>query len=232
MMTNSEIRRAALRQLDGHWGELVLITLLYVVIMSFLQSPLQIGQLLIDEKTALYLPYVGFPLLLGGAVLMLLALPLQWGLQMCYLERYREQPSDVSRLFSGYNDFFRIFSTLFLQQLYICLWTFLFIVPGVVKSLSYALVPYILRDRPELSRSGAIRLSREMMSGYKGRLFLLWLSFLGWAVLAVFTCGIGFLWLEPYIGVSMAAFYEDVKQSHEQAADYREEAVKEEPVSM
>lgn len=216
MMTNSEIRRTALRKLDGHWGDLVLVTLLYAIIASIVQSPSQIGQLLLEEQSSFYLPGIGFPLLGGGIVLLLLALPLEWGLKMCYLRCYREEPPSMSALFSGFNDFFRIFSTIFLQQLYTLLWSLLLIVPGVVKALSYALVPYILKDRPDLARSGAIRLSREMMSGNKGRLFLLLLSFLGWGVLALFTCGIGFLWLLPYVGVSMAAFYEDAKQAYEQ----------------
>ena len=156
------------------------------------------------------------PVVGAGCVLLLLLLPLQWGYQVTFLRAWREELADISTLFHGFRDFWRIFSTLFLQQLYILLWTLLLIVPGVVKALSYAMTPYILRDHPELSRRAAIHLSREMMAGNKGRLLLLWLSFLGWAVLALFTCGIGYLWLAPYIGVSEAGFYEDVRQQYEQ----------------
>ena len=87
--------------------------------------------------------------------------------------------------------------------------------PGIVKSLAYAQTPYILLDNPKLSTVEAIHLSREMMFGYKGKLFLLLLSFIGWGILCIFTCGVGFLWLAPYMQSSMAAFYEDVRADYE-----------------
>ena len=215
-MTNSELRRMARRHLDGRWGDLVLVTFLYYILSSCISFPFQVGM---DENIwKLFSLPLGWkvPVVGAGCVLLLLLLPLQWGYQVTFLRAWREEPADISTLFYGFRDFWRIFSTLFLQQLYILLWTLLLIVPGVVKALSYAMTPYILRDYPELSRRAAIHLSREMMAGNKGRLLLLWLSFLGWAVLALFTCGIGYLWLAPYIGVSEAGFYEDVRQQYEQ----------------
>lgn len=216
MMTNSELRRTARRHLEGRWGDLVLVTFLYYIISSALSFPFQLGM---DESIwkAFPIPFEWkAPVISGGCVLLFLLLPLQWGYQVTFLRAWREEPADIATLFHGYGDFWRIFSTMFLQQLYILLWTLLLIVPGVVKALSYAMTPYILRDHPELSRRAAIHLSREIMAGNKGRLLLLWLSFLGWAVLALFTCGIGFLWLAPYIGVSEAGFYEDVMHQYRQ----------------
>ena len=216
MMTNSELRRMARRHLDGRWGDLVLVTFLYYILSSCISFPFQVGM---DENIwKLFSLPLGWkvPVVGAGCVLLLLLLPLQWGYQVTFLRAWREELADISTLFHGFRDFWRIFSTLFLQQLYILLWTLLLIVPGVVKALSYAMTPYILRDYPELSRRAAIHLSREMMADNKGRLLLLWLSFLGWAVLALFTCGIGYLWLAPYIGVSEAGFYEDVRQQYEQ----------------
>ena len=94
--------------------------------------------------------------------------------------------------------------------LYIFLWSLLFIVPGIIKSISYALTGYILADNPELSANEAITRSRDLMRGNKLRLFLLCLSFFGWIVLSVFTLGIGLLWLCPYVNATMAAFYRSV----------------------
>lgn len=88
---------------------------------------------------------------------------------------------------------------------------FLLIIPGIVKSYSYALTPYILKDHPELKFNAAIEESMRMMNGYKMKLFLLDLSFIGWALLTILTFGIGVLFLEPYVSASRAAFYEDLK---------------------
>lgn len=71
---------------------------------------------------------------------------------------------------------------------------------------------YILKDYPELAYNSAIEKSMAMMSGYKMKLFLLDLSFIGWAILCFFTLGIGFLFLGPYVQAAHAAFYEDLKK--------------------
>jgi len=102
-----------------------------------------------------------------------------------------------------------------LRQIFIWLWSLLLIIPGIIKSFSYALTPYILEEQPELSANDAIDRSRAMMRGHKFDLFWLYLSFLGWAILCVFTMGIGFLWLIPYVQSSEVAFYEDVKADYE-----------------
>lgn len=91
----------------------------------------------------------------------------------------------------------------------------LFIIPGIVKSFSYAMTPYILEENPELSANEAIDRSRAMMKGHKFDLFWLYLSFIGWILLSILTLGIGLLWLAPYMQTATAAFYEDVKADYE-----------------
>jgi uncharacterized membrane protein len=87
----------------------------------------------------------------------------------------------------------------------------LLIVPGIVKSFSYSMSYFILRDNPGMGSSKAITASRNMMKGYKGKLFGLYLSFLGWAILCVLSLGIGYLWLVPYMMQTIANFYEELK---------------------
>ena len=103
----------------------------------------------------------------------------------------------------------------FLMGLFIFLWSLLFVIPGIIKIFSYAMTPYILEEHPELSANDAIDRSRAMMKGHKFDLFWLFLSFIGWFILAFFTLGIGFLWLVPYVQTSVAGFYEDVKADYE-----------------
>ena len=217
MTTNSELRRLARRHLDGRWGDMVLCTLLYYIISLFVSVFAQLGNLFQEGELFSGLQMLAGPFIALSLLLAFLLIPLEWGLYVNFLRVRREEQSDIASLFRGYADFWRVFSTMFLLQLYTLLWSLLLIVPGIVKALSYALTPFILKDYPQLSRGAAIRLSRQMMSGNKGRLFLLYLSFLGWAFLALFTCGIGFLWLVPYMGVSLAEFYEDAKSTYENA---------------
>lgn len=97
-----------------------------------------------------------------------------------------------------------------LQVLYILLWTFVFIIPGIMASYSYAMTSYILAEQPELSAGEAITLSKQLMSGNRLRLFCLHLSFIGWELLCVLTLGIGELWLTPYKQAAIAAFYREI----------------------
>jgi uncharacterized membrane protein len=104
-----------------------------------------------------------------------------------------------------------MFLTGLLMSVYIFLWSLLLIVPGIIKALSYAMTPYILRDHPELRYDAAIRESMRMMQGNKMKLFLLILSFIGWFILALIPFGLGLFLFLPYYRTSIAAFYEDLK---------------------
>jgi uncharacterized membrane protein len=89
----------------------------------------------------------------------------------------------------------------------------LFIVPGIIKTLSYSMAFFILRDNPDIGASAALTASREMMNGYKGKLFWLYVSFIGWILLSALTCGIVLLWVKPYMTLTLANFYEDLKKN-------------------
>ncbi|MBR5472843.1 MAG: DUF975 family protein [Clostridia bacterium] len=83
-------------------------------------------------------------------------------------------------LFSKFKHFGSGFCMNFLTGLYISLWSLLFIIPGIIKTYSYAMTPYILAENPELTANEAITKSRQIMNGNKWRLFCLHFSFIGW----------------------------------------------------
>ncbi|MDR2806022.1 MAG: DUF975 family protein, partial [Dysgonamonadaceae bacterium] len=118
---------------------------------------------------------------------------------------------EIGDLFEGFKNYGKVLGTTLLTTLYIFLWMLLLIIPGIIKSYSYAMTPYLLRDNPELGADELICKSMEMMKGHKKKLFLLDLSFIGWGLLCIYTLGSGFLWLAPYISSSHAAFYEDLR---------------------
>ena len=141
-------------------------------------------------------------------------MPLAWGYLVYFLLLIREENIDYERLFDGFSQYVRITLAELLKGIYVLLWLFLFIIPGFVKSYSYAMTEFILKDNPEISGEDAICLSMKMMQGHKMQLFLLDLSMIGWLILSFLTLGIGFLFLVPYNYSAHAHFYEDLKAEY------------------
>ena len=87
-----------------------------------------------------------------------------------------------------------------------------FFIYALYIDLTYSMIFYVLLDYPDLPTNEIWKRSKQLMKGNRLRLLGLELSFLGWAVLCIFTFGIGFLWLSPYMQASQAAFYLDLVQ--------------------
>lgn len=117
--------------------------------------------------------------------------------------------ASLREIFRGFSPRYgRNVLALFLRGLYLCLWTLLFIIPGIVKSYSYLLMPYLLAENPDMSRKEAFRLSRQLMKGNKWRTFVLDLSFLGWDILSIFTFGLlQIFYVRPYKAAAYAELY-------------------------
>ena len=198
------MRQQGATDLRGRWGEAALFTFVYFVIAAIFSGTVQAGSDLFVRGL--------------GSALSILLIPMGWGYGMTFLANHRHEDDDpfsIGHLFDGYRDFVRVFLTLLLQRIYIFLWMLLLIVPGIIKAFSYAMTPYILRDRPDLEYNGAIELSMAMMRGHKADLFWLYLSFIGWFLLCILTLGIGSFWLGPYVQSTIANFYEEVKAEFE-----------------
>ncbi len=130
-----------------------------------------------------------------------------------YMEN-REHKSSVGQLFYSFREgrYGNAVWTMFCMDLYIFGWSLLFFIPGIIKSFSYMMVPYILADNAELSKSRAIEISRNMMDGHKWDAFVLGLSFIGWQMLNTITAGLlGIFWVNPYMDATYAEFYAAIK---------------------
>ena len=97
--------------------------------------------------------------------------------------------------------------------LFIFLWSLLFIIPGIVAVYRYRFALYNLCEDPDMGIMDAIRLSKEQTMGYKGDLFLLDLSFLGWLLLSACTAGLLGIWLSPYMAQTDIAYFQAIKQA-------------------
>lgn len=130
-----------------------------------------------------------------------------------YKNRYEK--TGVGELAFAFNrqDLFPIVKTMFFKDLYVTLWSFLLVIPGIVKNYAYRMVPFILSEYPQMSSKEALRLSEEMTKGHKMNMFILDLSFLGWALLGAFTFGISnILYTTPYMYATEAELYDALKQ--------------------
>ena len=106
------------------------------------------------------------------------------------------------------NNYWHCVKTCFLRALFVGLWSLLFVIPGVIKSYEYRMVPYLLAEHPEMSSSEVLARSKEMMDGNKWATFVLDLSFIGWALLGAITMGLVFIfWTSPYMNATEAALY-------------------------
>ena len=95
--------------------------------------------------------------------------------------------------------------------LWIWLWSLLFLIPGIVKAISYSMMFYVIAENPEIGVKKAMNISKIITAGHKSELFCLSMSFFGWFLLCIATCGIGFIWLCPYFSTTMANAYFDLK---------------------
>lgn len=196
MDTNQGYKNRALANLDKAWAPAAIATLIFYVVTLAITYSIEFG---IGSEYSL--------------LATLITLPLSYGILVLFLDFARGENIENSKLFDGYKyGFQRIFTTGLLQLIYTVLWYLLLIIPGIIKSYSYSMTYYILKDNPELKNNAAIEKSMQMMDGHKMDLFLLHLSFIGWAILCLLTAGIGFIFLIPYMYTAQAHFYEDLKK--------------------
>ena len=145
---------------------------------------------------------------LSAVVKVLLVNPFSVGCCAFFKENAEKGTADPGALEAGFRNYWHVVSVMLLRDVYLLLWSMLFVIPGCIKAYSYRMVPYILLDHPELSANEVITRSREMMDGNKGNAFLLDLSFIGWYLLSILTVGLGlFFWTFPYVNNTEAALY-------------------------
>jgi uncharacterized membrane protein len=147
----------------------------------------------------------------GGFVTLFIAGALILGVNTFALAIARKKEANLSLIFSGFNYFVKTLGLFLLISLFIFLWSLLLIIPGIIAQISYAMAFYIMSDDPNIGIMEAIDKSKKMMYGYKWKYFCLCLRFIGWIILGCLSLGIGFLWIGPYLEISIAKFYEDLK---------------------
>ena len=190
-MDRATLKHQAKSSLKGHWGWAVGFNLLAMIMAS----------------------------IVGGITIGILEMMVTAGIEFTFLgviDRQHGERNIFNDIFSGFTSgqAMAVFLNTLLSGIFIWLWSLLLLVPGIIKSLAYSQANYILKDMQaagtNIGATDAITASRQLMDGHKWEYFVLQLSFLGWAILATLTFGIGYLWLLPYIQATNAAYYRNL----------------------
>lgn len=154
---------------------------------------------------------LGFIPVVGAIAAIVIEAPLTLGYTMLYLGMTRGEKVEVGNLFKGFNYFKNSLVLLLLQGIFVFLWSLLFVIPGIIKGLSYSMSFYILAENPEMSGREALDESMRIMEGHKMDLFVLQLSFIPWILLTSVTCGLAGIYVIPYMTQTVANFYLAIK---------------------
>lgn len=233
-MDYSEIRRSARRNLDGKWGTAIVAALVASIFgaagssgVSFnfessdfeslegagFEDILQNFEVFLEQNLPIILTFLGVFATIGfisSLVFFCLGSIIGVGYQKFNLDLVDSKKPNIGTLFSYFKYWKNTILANLLTTVYVFLWSLLCVVPGIIAGFKYAMVPFILAENPELSANEAIERSKILMHGHKMELFVLKLSFIGWDLLCILTCGIGYIWLTPYINASIAEFYRSI----------------------
>ncbi len=154
-----------------------------------------------------------FAMIISLALSIFLLTPLDTGCKKFFMEAGRTRRYELGNIVFAFNsNYMNVVKIMFLMRLKIFLWTLLFIIPGIVKTYEYLMIPYIVAENPNISSEEAFARSRELMTGNKWHAFLLGLSFIGWIFLSLLLCGIPLIfYVAPYIAATDAELYLTLK---------------------
>lgn len=189
-MNRAQLKSDAKGQIKGNIGILFLITLVIGLISG----------------VANMIPGVG-----ALAMLIVLTPAFTLATTKIYLRLVKGTKPELGDLFAEFSNFWAAFKVTFLTGLYTFLWSLLLYIPGIIKALSYSQAMYIMAENPGITATEAIDRSKEMMEGHKMELFVLYLSFIGWALLCGITFGIAAIYVIPYMQATMTNFYNSIK---------------------
>ena len=169
---------------------LIAMTTVFIVVISFM-----LGLLLSFGWSA----FVAGPIMVG---------------KNRYFMEHRAFDSKFERLFWSFRSgrYMNVVKIMFWRDIKVFLWSLLFVIPGIIKSYEYCMVPYILAENPHISSEKAFELSKLMTRGEKLKIFVLQLSFFGWYFLGTLCCCVGGFFVEPYYEATFAELYQVMRE--------------------
>lgn len=209
MFNRKSFKRITLQNLKGRWKHPLLVSLVVVALVYVPTIPF--ANMYLDDSSSYYswsLDFTGLLTLVSFAITGIISIAKSF-----YFLRFAANPNvGFSTFVEGLNLWLKGILASLWSTLWMVLWSLLFVIPGIIKFYAYSQIYFILADHPTMSVRKALELSKIMTRGYKGDLFFLDLSFLGWVLLSYLVGGLGFIILEPYHLGSRVAAYRFLKE--------------------
>lgn len=215
-MERTELKKLGKERFKANYWTCVLTTLLVTAVLgavAWLSAKTGTYNIVQDEPDHVSFNFTAGP---GSLLGLLLGGPITVGLGYFFIQNIKEQTEGLTVITpfkKAFDNYPRKLGGMLWMGLFIFLWSLLFIIPGIIKSISYAMTPYILADCPDVKVRDALKLSMKMMKGHKMEYFILGLSFIGWILLSVVTAGlVNVFYTGPYMGSTFAAYYLALKK--------------------
>ena len=221
MFERKKYKQFALTQLKGRWTVPVLITLFISIILEIFAVPVWIQLFHSGYFSAIFsldsnqmenavaaVTEAQRTSLLTTVIQTVVSSILDVAAIGVYLKMSRSpEPVKFSDFIEGLNNWARAALGALWELLWVTLWSLLFVIPGIIKGFAYSQMFYIIAEYKEVSVTKAMKISMEITKGHKWDIFVMYLSFLGWAFVCAFTMGIGTLWLTPYMDMTFINAY-------------------------
>jgi len=219
MINRVDLKNDAKESLKDHWAESIKVliilliisigtTILFKYILHFGIYDYEIGKIG-DEKIVTTINYIS-PIIDSL---------LTFGFLSFFLKLSRNEEVTCNELFSKMHMIIKFIVMTILTMIIVTIGLFCLIIPGIMLAIGLSQTSLILLDNPNMNIIDAMILSWKMMNGYKMDYFMLIISFLGWIFILIFTLGIGYFWLIPYMNVTMCNFYNRLKEEYKEKAE-------------
>ena len=146
-----------------------------------------------------------------GLISTLVAAPLLLGLTIYSLNLFRNGSANYNNIFDGFNSLGKALGVYFLMIILIILGMILLIIPGIILAFGFSMAYYVMIDKPELGIVDTLKESWKIMKGNKTKLLGLSLRFIPWAILGILCLVVGVIFVLPWMQMSYASFYEEIK---------------------
>ena len=202
-MNNSEIRNVTKEILKGKYKYVMLPFILATLLLGLAQSQ--------DLYSNLYESYgVSYVFTIGSIALFIVG-PISIGLATYSLSIVNEEDYSYNQIATGFKYFFKALFLYLLFNISVLIGIILLIIPGVVIFLMFSQIFYITAENPQIGVIDAFKKSASLMKNKKLQYFGLFLKYMLFFILGVFTLGIWWLWLIPQAYVSFAIFYKELQ---------------------
>lgn len=211
MKSSYEYRMQARELIQHRWREIIIVSgiiMLSTIILTMLPNINVLKKFTLS--TSLWIT-VGYLII---NFLPLLIVPIRHSLYTAILNKNRGSEENILHLtWQQIETHYLRFLVASIITIIVTLFVGLFTlgIGAIILSYAYRMVPYLLSDYPQISASQAVKISREMMKGYKFKLFILDLSFIGWILVCILTFGLATLVVAPWINAASGLFYDDLK---------------------